>query len=108
MRALNETEVRQLKEFEGYRDWYLKGSAQEQKTWIVTKSGVWSLEEVKDILTRGITMNDVKNDTVAAEQILGIPQTQGLPTKDTSVFAEERGVYTQSQEQVGDESEVAA
>ena len=46
-------------------------------------------------------MNDVKNDTVAAEQILGIPQTQGLPTKETSVF-------TQSQEQVGDESEVAA
>lgn len=52
-------------------------------------------------LKKGIEMNDVNNNQVAAEQILGIPQAQGLPTKETSVF-------TQSQEQVGDESEVAA
>ena len=53
-------------------------------------------------------MNDVNNDKMgnytpemAAQQILGVPKSEDLPTKDTSVF-------TQSQEQVGDESEVAA
>lgn len=58
--------------------------------------------------TKGNVMNDVNNDKtdnhtpeMAGRQILGIPESEGLPTKDTSVF-------TQSQEQVGDESEVAA
>jgi hypothetical protein len=50
-------------------------------------------------------MNAVNDNKMAAEQILGIPQSEGLPTKETSVF-------TQSQQQVGDEyyysTEVAA
>jgi hypothetical protein len=51
---------------------------------------------------KGKVMNDVKNDQVAAELV-----PQGTPVQE-EIRQGQEVFYTQSQEQVGDESEVAA